>query len=119
MIEAVNDENSLAFNSKSRPQPNTTETKMFGTMGDEDFIKNFLIDVMPQQSKKIIDEAQKAILEFDLSAKITVHAEDKAIGLITPPAHGSKKSPPISTSGLNKSLEGLRRSEFKQTGATS
>lgn len=47
MIEAVNDENSLAFNSKSRPQPNTTEAKMFGNLGDEDFIKNFLIDVMP------------------------------------------------------------------------
>jgi len=52
---------------------------------EEDLIKNFLIEVMPMQSEKIIEDAKKAILDFEVSTKLV--KENKVIGLITPPAH--------------------------------
>ena len=37
------------------------------------------------QSEKIIEDAKKAILDFEVSTKLV--KGDKIIGLITPPAH--------------------------------
>ncbi len=40
---------------------------------------------------KIIEEAKKAIFDFDQNSK----TEEKSVGLITPPSKDFKKSPPV------------------------
>ena len=56
---------------------------------------------------KIIQEAKKAIFDFDQNSKPI--KEDKVIGLVTPPAKDVKKSPPIiSASKLDGSFDGTK-----------
>jgi hypothetical protein len=62
---------------------------------------------------KIIEEAKKAIFDFDQNSKTI--KEDKVIGLITPPAKDVKKSPPVLSVGkLDGSFDGAKN----QTQAT-
>ena len=63
----------------SKPE---SDTQKQSKPAEDCVIRDFLADVLPSQSQSVVEAAQRAIMEFDLTTKSLNQP-----GLVTPPAH--------------------------------